>query len=72
VSAASTLTWLLFLAVHKRTEDGILKVYQIANFDSATTKSIELLPAETKDKMFDLVTKIKSLAVIEEFLAGVS
>ena len=72
MSAASTLTWLLFLAVHKRTEDGILKVYQIANFDSATTKSIELLPAETKDKMFDLVTKIKSLAVIEEFLAGVS
>ena len=46
----------------------LLKLYSTAKYDSATTKSIELLPPEVKDKMFDLVIKRKRLNVIEESL----
>jgi hypothetical protein len=49
-------------------KDEILKLYPMAKFDTATTRSIELLPAEVKDKMFNLVVKNKSLDVVEEFL----
>lgn len=48
--------------------DNILKLFPMAKFDSATTKSIELLPKEVKDKIFDLVVKKKSLNVMDEFL----
>ena len=63
---------LLQLQCTKEQRDRILKLYPMAKFDSATTKSIELLPAEAKDKMFDLVIRRKKLAVIEEFLEGIS
>jgi len=46
----------------------LLKLYSMAKYDSATTKSIELLPAEVKDEIFDLVIKRKRLNIIEEFL----
>jgi len=46
----------------------ILKAYPIAKFDTAITQSIELLPPEVKDKMFNLVIKKKSVDVMEEFL----
>lgn len=49
----------------------ILKLYPMAKFDTATTQSIELLPPEAKDKMFDLVIKKKNLDVIEEFLEDI-
>jgi len=49
----------------------ILKLYPVAKFDTATTKSIELLPAKVKNKMFELVIKRKNLDVIEEFLKSV-
>jgi len=52
-------------------KDQILKVYPMAKFDTATTRSIELLPVEVKDKMFNLVVKNKSLDVVEEFLKDV-
>ena len=52
-------------------KDQILKVYPMAKFDTATTRSIELLPAEVKDKMFNLVVKNKSLDVVEELLKDV-
>jgi len=52
-------------------KDRILKVYPMAKFDTATTRSIELLPAEVKDKMFSLVVKNKSLDIMEEFLNSV-
>jgi len=52
-------------------KDEILKVYPMAKFDTATTRSIELLPAEVKNKMFNLVVKKKSLDVVEEFLKDV-
>ena len=53
-------------------KDRVLELYPMAKFDSATTKSIELLPAETKDKMFNLVIKRRNLDVIEEFFEGIS
>jgi len=53
-------------------KDRILKIYPIAKWDSATTKSIELIPAEAKDKMFNLVVKKGDLDVVEVFLKGVS
>lgn len=49
-------------------KDRILKFYSQAKFDSATTKSIELLPPEVKDKMFDLVIEKKTIEVMDEFL----
>ena len=46
----------------------ILKLYPVAKFDSATTKSIELIPAEAKDKMFNLVIKNGNLDIIDKYL----
>lgn len=51
--------------------DEILKKFPMAKFDSATTKSIELLPRAVKDKIFDLVVAKKSVNVIGEFLKSV-
>lgn len=48
--------------------DEVLKKYPMAKFDSATTKSIELLPRAVKDRIFDLIVERKSIDVIEEFL----
>ena len=48
--------------------DKILKVFPTAKFDSATTKSIELLPKEVKDKIFDVVVKKQSIEIMDEFL----
>lgn len=50
--------------------DKILKVFPTAKYDSATTKSIELLPRQVKDQMFDLIVARKSVDVMEEFLQG--
>ncbi|MBM4276074.1 MAG: hypothetical protein FJ126_12370 [Deltaproteobacteria bacterium] len=50
--------------------DKVLKVFPMAKYDAATTKSIELLPKYVKDKIYDMAVKRKSLAVIDEFLAG--
>lgn len=48
--------------------DAILKLFPMAKYDSATTKSIELLPRAVKDKIFDLVVERKSLNIIGEFI----
>jgi len=53
-------------------KDRLLKLYPMAKFDSATTATIELLPAEVKDKMFDLAVERKSLDIIEQFLKTVN
>ena len=53
-------------------KDKLSKLYPEAKFDSATTKSIELLPAEAKDKMFNLAIKRGSLDIIDEFLKEAS
>jgi hypothetical protein len=49
--------------------DKILKVFPTAKFDSATTKSIELLPKVVKDKIFDKIVERESVDIIGEFLA---
>ena len=49
-------------------KDKILGAFPTAKFDSATTKSIELLPREVKDKIFDLIVEKKSIDVIDDFL----
>ena len=51
-------------------KDKVLKVFPMAKFDSATTKSIELLPKDVKDKIFDLVVEEKSLEVMDKFLSA--
>ena len=49
-------------------KDKILKAFPTAKFDSATTKSIELLPREVKDKIFDLIVQKRSIDVIDDLL----
>jgi len=50
--------------------DKVLKVYPMAKYDAATTKSIELLPKAVKDKIYETVVKKKNLNVMDEFLSG--
>lgn len=50
--------------------DKILKVFPTAKFDSATTKSIELLPKEVKDKIFDKCVEKQSMDILGEFLSA--
>ncbi len=49
-------------------KDKVLKLYPMAKFDSSTTKSIELIPKDVKDKIFDLIIKKQSTDIIDEFL----
>jgi len=67
------LAGLKVLAVPNTAEqrDKILKIFPMAKFDTATTKSIELLPKQIKDQIFDLVVKKKSLNVMDDFIKTV-
>ncbi len=47
--------------------DKVLKLFPMAKFDAATTKSIELLPKYVKDKIYEMVVKRKKLQVMSEF-----
>ena len=60
----------LKLQCTEKQKDEFLKLYPTAKYDSATTKSIELLPADVKNKLFDLVIKNKQLGIIDKFLVG--
>ena len=51
-------------------KDALLEKYPMAKYDSATTKSIELLPRDAKDKIFDLVVEKKHLNIMDAFLAS--
>ena len=48
--------------------DTILRRFPTAKYDSATAKSIELLPRDIKDRIFTLVVEKKTLDVIDAFL----
>ena len=50
--------------------DNVLKLFPMAKYDAATTKSIELLPKYVKDKLYDMAVKKKTLNVMDEFIAG--
>jgi len=52
----------------EKQKDEILKLYPMVKFDSATTKSIELLPPDVKNEIFNLIIKRKSLNILDEFL----
>jgi hypothetical protein len=52
----------------EKQKNTILKLYPMAKFDSSTTKTIELLPAEVKEDLFNLIIEQKSLDIIKEFL----
>ena len=67
------LAGLKVLAVPNTAEqrDKILKLFPVAKFDTATTKSIENLPRAIKDQIFDLVVKKKSLNVMDDFIKSV-
>ncbi len=60
----------IFVYANDQQKDKLLKAYPGAKFDSATTKSIELLPRKVKDEIFDLVIKNKNIDVLDEFLKG--
>jgi hypothetical protein len=68
--AKEKMAGLKVLAVPNTAEqrDNILELFPMAKFDSATTKSIELLPKDIKDKIFGLVIKKKSLEIMDEFI----
>lgn len=51
--------------------DKLLALYPGAKCDVATTKTIELLPKDVKDKIFDLIVENKSVNVIDKYLASV-
>ena len=51
--------------------DNILKLFTMAKYDAATTRSIENMPRQIKDQIFDLVVKNKSLNVMDEFIKSV-
>lgn len=67
------LAGLKVLAVPNTAEqrDKMLKIFPMAKFDTATTKSIELLPRQVKDQIFELVVKKKSLDVMNDFIKSV-
>jgi hypothetical protein len=60
----------LAVPANERQKEAILREFPVAKFDSATTKSIELLPRDVKDKIFDLVVTNKTLDVLDKFLAS--
>ena len=51
-------------------KDKVLKVFPTAKFDSATTKSIELLPKDVKDRIFDKIVEKQSVEIMGEFLSA--
>jgi len=50
--------------------DALLKRYPMAKCDTATTKTIELLPREVKDQLLELVVKKGSVDVVDDLLAS--
>lgn len=48
--------------------DKVLKTFPTAKYDSATTKSIELLPKDVKDKIFDKIVEKQSVEIMGDFL----
>lgn len=49
-------------------KDTILKKFPQAKCDTATTKTIELLPRAVKDRILDLVIEKKNIDVMRDFL----
>jgi hypothetical protein len=67
------LAGLKVLAVPNTAEqrDKVLKLFTMAKYDAATTRSIENMPRQIKDQIFDLIIKKKSLDVMSDFIKSV-
>lgn len=50
--------------------DAILARYPKAKCDTATTKTIELLPRDVKDRLLDLALQKGRVSVVADFLAS--
>ena len=61
----------LRIPTNEKERDEVLKVFPTAKYDSATTKSIELLPKDVKDKIFDMVVEQKKVDIMTDFLKSV-
>jgi len=59
---------LLHVPTSEGQKDALLKRYPMAKYDSATTGTIELLPREVKDAIFDLVIEARGVDVMDKFL----
>ena len=58
----------LRVPTNEEQKNALLNKFPMAKYDSATTKSIELLPREVKDRIFDAVIQKRSLDAIDDFL----
>ncbi len=61
----------LRVPTNEKQRDEILRIYPMAKYDSATTKSIELLPRDVKDKIFDMVIEKKTVDIMDDFIKSV-
>jgi hypothetical protein len=61
----------LRIPTDEKQRDEILKIFPMAKYDSATTKSIELLPKDVKDKIFDMVIEKKKVEIMDDFIKSV-
>jgi hypothetical protein len=61
----------LRVPTNDKQRDEILKIYPMAKYDSATTKTIELLPKDVKDLIFDMVVQKKTVDMMDDFIKSV-
>lgn len=59
---------LLQVFCNEEQKNELLKKYPQAKYDQFTTKNIELLPAEFKDKVFDKIIEKKSLNIFRDVI----
>jgi hypothetical protein len=61
----------LRIPTNEKQRDEVLKIFPMAKYDSATTKTIELLPKDVKDKIFDMVVQKKTVEMMDDFIKSV-
>jgi len=61
----------LRVPTNEKQRDEILKIYPMAKYDSATTKTIELLPKAVKDQIFDMAVQKKTVDMMDDFIKSV-
>jgi len=61
----------LRIPTNEKQRDDVLKIFPMAKYDSATTKTIELLPKDVKDKIFDMVVQKKTVDIMDDFIKSV-
>ncbi|MDA8345510.1 MAG: hypothetical protein M0Z66_08500 [Thermaerobacter sp.] len=59
----------LSVPVAEEQKDRLLSLYPTAKCDSATTRTVELLPRSAKDRLFSLIVASGRTDVLEDFLS---